>query len=228
MWHHSFIYLPIKVVIFIILKGSEASVAVGSEGQENYMCVIQLRVHTAHPSGLNLIFVLWRSVLRRQRSWPVFALTPHSDTHLSTPLWFSQNQKPPCLSDSEDTVPLTGPNDIDRSVKTGKEHTGGRGGQNRHQKRFYFLKTLRTSGDLKPSGTVIECEGQWIPQMCTWQTNRWKQTPFHATDHLCVLEPKEVKKKNLSQLYINTCCVCDSGNFSLISQTHTCTKKTKS
>lgn len=60
-----------------------------------------------------------------------------------------------------------GPNDIDRSVKTGKEHTGGHRGQNRHQKRFYFLKALRTSGDLKPSGTVIECEGQWIPQMCT-------------------------------------------------------------
>lgn len=62
MWHHSFIYLPIKVVIFIILKGSEASVAVGSEGQENYTCAIQL----FHPSGLNLTFVLWRSVLRRQ------------------------------------------------------------------------------------------------------------------------------------------------------------------
>lgn len=160
------------------------------------MCVIQLGKRTVHPSGLNLIFVLWRSVLRWQRGWPMFVLTPLSDTHLSTPLWFSQNQKAPCLSDSEDTVPLTGPNDIDRSVKTGKEHTGGRRGQNRHQKRFYFLKILWTSGDLKPSGTVIECEGQWIPQMCTWQTNRWKQTPFHATGHLCVLAERDKNSRS--------------------------------
>lgn len=149
--------------------------------------------------------------------------------YLSTPLWFSQNQKPPCLPDSEDTVPLTGPNDIDRSVKTGEEHTGGHRGQNRHQKRFYFLKTLWTSGDLKPSGTVIECEGQWIPQMCTWQTNRWKLTPFHATDHLCVLSERG---KKLSQLYVNTCCTqtavknpCVTLRVFLISQTHTRTKK---
>lgn len=155
MWHHSFIYLPIKVVIFIILKGSEASVAVGSEGQENYMCVIQLCAHTVHPSGLNLIFVLWRSVLRRQRSWPVFALTPHSDTHLSTPLWFSQNQKPPCLSDSEDTVPLTGPNDIDRSVKTGKEHTGGHRGQTDTKKDFIFWKP---SGHLE----IWDLQALWL------------------------------------------------------------------
>lgn len=152
--------------------------------------------------------------------------------HLSTPLWFSQNQKPPCLSDSEDTVPLTGPNDIDRSVKTGEEHTGGQRGQNRHQNRYHFLKTLRTSGDLKPSGTVIECEGRWIPQ-CAPDKQIVENGHLFTPPIIFACCPREVKKPltalHKHMLRSNSCqkSVCDSWSFSHFSNAHTHKKKKK-
>lgn len=73
-------------------------------------------------------------------------------------------QNPFCLLDTEDKISLTDPNDVDRSVKTGKEQTGKREAEPETRRMFFFIPC--TSGFLHFSGIVSKSEGHWLPTRC--------------------------------------------------------------
>lgn len=146
------------------------------------VCLWGLRTHYHYISGRDSTFVLWRSVFTQQWRWPVAApadRAAHRDRiYLSTRLWFSQSQNPSVCKTVRIKYHSQAQMTLTDLWKQAESRLGDREKETETSRTGFFFHPLYIwiPALFRPFALVRRSPA--LPQMCTWQTNRWRRSPL--------------------------------------------------